>query len=309
MLEINQISKIFTNKKEIVIADKDISIYIPKGSIIGLLGANGAGKTTLVKMICNLITPSSGYIKINGNSIHEEKNIVHDNVGVLLEGARNLYNFLTVEENLNYFSYLNEIEENKIQSNKEYLLKLFDLESKRYQTVNSLSRGMQQKVALIVAILKDPDILILDEPTLGLDITSKIKMKELLKRLAKEFNKTLIISSHDISLIKDICDKVAILNQGKLIKYENLHSLNFESDLYEYEIIVKNQDYLKVKISNSDLKIEEINENFIKLTSNNIADFLKTVDPNDLYKIERKDNNLEFILKGLGDKSEDSKTI
>jgi ABC-2 type transport system ATP-binding protein len=308
MIEINNISKSFKqskgNKKKMVI-DK-ITISIEDGKIIGLLGPNGAGKTTLIKMICNLITPDDGDIKIDGESIYKNIEIVHKKVGVVLEGARNLYNFLTVNENLNYFSYLNEMEVEKFEETKLKFLKLFDLEDKINVTVNTLSRGMQQKVAILIAILKDPQILILDEPTLGLDIISQIKMKKVLRDLAIETNKTLIISSHDMSLIKDICEKVCILNKGKLVEYGDIHNIENNGSVERYKLILKNKEYLINTIKENNYEFRIINEFTIECISRNADKILSIVKSTDIYSIERMNNGLEELLKGLGDSSENN---
>lgn len=309
MIKINSISKsYFKNGKEFIALD-NVCLEITKSCIVGLLGPNGAGKTTLIKMICNLVTPTTGTIEIQNENIYKKPNIIHDKVGVLLEGARNLYNFLTVEENLNYFSFLNEMDKEKFEEQKDYLLKLFDLENKRKETVNNLSRGMQQKVAILIAILKNPNIIILDEPTLGLDIVAQIRMKELLRRLAREFNKTLIISSHDISLIKDICDKVIIINKGKLVLYDDLHSLMFSKPINKYKVIANYSSKVKnyVNSQNEVSDIEIMNENLIKFSLENINSFINMVDGSDIYKIEKYSNDIEEILKGLGDKYENNR--
>lgn len=306
MIKVNNISKVYKKKDSEFYANRNISFEIAKGDIVGFLGGNGAGKTTLIKSICNLIIPSEGNIEIDGKDVKLHPHIVHDKVGVLLEGARNLYNFLTIEENANYFSYLNEIDSDKFEDNKNYYLKLFDLYEKRHEAVNNLSRGMQQKVAIMVAILKDPDVLILDEPTLGLDIVSKLRMQDVLKKLAKEFGKTLIISSHDMSVIEDICDKVAIINKGELVAYDSIHALTFNEEDEYFKFTVAKKQYVEEYIHKEKVKIIQSDDEVFDFIHKDVQSVMKEIKPADLIKMEKHSKDIESILKGLGGKNENN---
>lgn len=296
MINIKNVTKIYTKNKKDFYANDDISLDIKKGEIVGFLGANGAGKTTLIKGMCNLISLTSGDIFIDGENIASNPNIVHEKVGVVLEGARNLYNFLTIDYNINYFSLLNRLDVDTIEDKKIHLLKLFDLEKNRYEVVNNLSRGMQQKVAIVLAILKNPDILILDEPTLGLDVMSKIKMKKLLKNLSRDLNKTLIISSHDIDMIESICDKVAIFREGKLIKYDTISNLKISAKKSEYLIVVENNNETLKSLESYSNVIVSKDENFIKLRTKNISNIIDRIDNDYIVKIEKDTQKIENIL-------------
>lgn len=302
MININNITKIYKTNICDFFANKNISLNIEKGSIVGFLGPNGAGKTTLIKIICNLITPTSGAIYIDNMNIKDNPDLIYKNVGVVLEGARNLYNFLTVNDNLNYFSYLNRIDKKHIEENKNHLLKLFDLTDKKHELVSTLSRGMQQKVAIIVAILKDPDILILDEPTLGLDIVSKLKMKELLKNLSKNSGKTLIISSHDLDVINDVCEKVAIFNKGLLVEYDYITKLKFNNTNPNYNIILQNNPSVLNLLKKLSIQIDIKGEDFIEFKSNNIDQIISGIDSKYLYSLEKESNDIKDILIKAGEK-------
>lgn len=304
ILQIKDITKIYKTKNGVVYANKNINMEIEDGNIIGFLGANGAGKTTLIKTICNLVTPTSGQVLINGEDIQKKPHLVHKHIGVLLEGARNLYNFLTVEANIDYFSCLNEIPKSELSKNKEYLLNLFELTEKRNEVVNNLSRGMQQKVAIIVAILKSPDLLILDEPTLGLDIISKLKMKQVLKEMTKELNKTLIISSHDIDVINDICGKIAVFHKGALKRYDSISNLRIDSEFENYKVVVRNVDYINEIIKKKDLTIMLKDNNFIEINVRILRDFIDLIKEQDLFKVEKKSHDIEEILMKIGETNE-----
>lgn len=207
MLEIKNIKKVFKSQKGTIEVLKGVSFSIEQGEVIGLIGENGAGKTTLIKSICNLVDPSAGDVLYNGKSILKNPALVGREIGVLLEGARNLYNFLSIDKNLKYFGYLNKLSDSEIEKREDELLSEFNIKKYKDRPVNELSRGTQQKVAIMVTLMKNPSILILDEPTLGLDLISKINVQRTIAKLAN-INKTLIIISHDMNLISNICNRI-----------------------------------------------------------------------------------------------------
>ncbi|MCL2398667.1 MAG: ABC transporter ATP-binding protein [Defluviitaleaceae bacterium] len=299
MLEVNRITKIFGKGDRSVVANKDISLSIPKGSIVGFLGANGAGKTTLVKIICNLITPTGGNVILHGKDVHKTPHIAHEKIGVMLEGARNLYNFLSLDENMQYFSLLNKLDTDNFLKNKKYLLDVFDLSDKSKTVVNELSRGMQQKAALIIALLKEPDLLILDEPTLGLDITSQITMKEVLKNSISKKENTLIICTHDLSVVNEVCEKVCIFNKGELKVYDSINSLKNESAYNNYSVVVKKSEKIMTYVSSQNIQNKEEGESYIEMNISNLEDLLSITAPNEIIKIEKNINNIEKLLTEL----------
>jgi len=243
-IEIRNLTKHYKKKGKYFAAIDDLNLDIASGEITSLIGPNGAGKTTLIKNICGLVTKDKGEVVINGHSIDNDKTLPSRQIGVVLEGARNLYNFLTVEGNIRYFSYLNHLGEQDISKKMTYYLDLFQLSDKRSEPVNNLSRGMQQKVAIILALLKDPPILVLDEPTLGLDIESSISICCLLEQMCSVEKKTIFITSHKLDFVQKMSDRVAILNKGKIIACDNTSNLFHILDVAEeYEIlIIKDND-------------------------------------------------------------------
>ena len=242
-VEIKNLKKFYKKKGNYFAAIDNLNLDIASGEITSLIGPNGAGKTTLIKNICGLVTIDSGVILIDGHSINKDKALPSKHIGVVLEGARNLYNFLTVEGNIRYFSYLNHLGEQDISKKTTYYLDLFQLSDKRNEPVNNLSRGMQQKVAIILALLKDPPILILDEPTLGLDIESSISISNLLKRMCIVEKKTIFITSHKLDFVQKLSDKVAILDKGKIIACDSPSNLSQVLKVAEkYEMLVLKDD-------------------------------------------------------------------
>ncbi|MCZ0701685.1 ABC-2 type transport system ATP-binding protein [Natronobacillus azotifigens] len=227
IIEVSGITKVYQKRKtkEKIQAVDNISFQVKRGEIIGLLGPNGAGKTTTIKMICGLLKPDSGQILINGvdNEKHRLRALTH--ISAVLEGSRNLYWRLTVRENLEYFAGNRGVSRKNVASRVEDLLQKFRLKDKETELVNRLSRGMQQKLAIAVAMLADTEVILLDEPTLGLDIETGYEVREILKAIAKEENRTVIISSHDMDVIQDICERTIIINQGKVVTDDRIEDL------------------------------------------------------------------------------------
>src|SRR5690625_2615711 len=165
--------------KSVVKAVDDVSFQVHKGEIVGLLGPNGAGKTTTIKMICGLLKMDEGKITVKGldNDKHRLKALNH--ISAVLEGNRNLYWRLTVRENLEYFAGNRGASRKEVAVRIEELLADFNLKSKEKELVNRLSRGMQQKLAIAVALLAESDVILLDEPTLGLDVETGYEVRQL----------------------------------------------------------------------------------------------------------------------------------
>jgi len=229
-IEVMNISKKYNEVQAI----KDISFSVEKGSICAILGPNGSGKTTTIKSICNLIMPDQGEIKIMGKSNRKASK----HIAALFEGTRNLYWRLTPKENLKYFAGIRGLGGKKIDEEIDMLLDKFNLSDKKNVTVNELSRGMKQKVAIAMTMICNTDIILLDEPTLGLDVQSFIEIKEILLDLAKNMNKTILLSTHDMSLVQDVCEKVIIINKGHIIAKDSMGNLMdmFKSKTYEVRV-------------------------------------------------------------------------
>jgi len=216
-----------TNRKVLVIEDLsktypggvrallDVSLRLQAGSITSLLGPNGAGKTTLVKCIAGVVRPDRGSIRYRGQDLVKHPQVARSAIAFMFEEAEMLYGYLTVSENLTYFSYLNHrpVSPPVLQ---DYLT-FFELDAKRDVEVFRLSRGMKQKLALLIALLKGTDLLILDEPTLGLDVASRRQMIEFLRRLRDEHGKTILLTTHDMALAQAVSDHYAFIRRGQVV--------------------------------------------------------------------------------------------
>lgn len=243
-------------------AVSDVSFDVYPGEILGLLGPNGAGKTTTIKMICGLLRQDSGTISIKGINVKTDRLKALRHISAVLEGNRNLYWRLSVRENLEYFAGNRGYSKRDVKEKIDKLLVDFNLKEKENELVNRLSRGMQQKLAIAVALLADTDVMLLDEPTLGIDVETSYEVRDILKNIVREHNKTIIISSHDMDVIQDICERTIIINQGKIVtndRIENLLKL-FEVRTYKLtlgkKLTAEQSHLLQVKFPSNNYKAD-----------------------------------------------------
>jgi len=225
-VEVRALSKSFTTKegpilrkkrKSLVAAD-GISFSVPKGQIYGLLGPNGAGKTTTIKMLCTLITPTSGDAFINGYSIVEEPQKVRENLGVMLTGERTLYWKLTGRENLEYFAALYHLQHSDTKKRIDYLLQLLGLSDRKDTVVENYSTGMRIRLSFAKALLNEAPVLLFDEPTASLDPQSSRLIRDIIRDLKKD-GYAIILTTHNMDEADVLSDRVAIIDHGRIVRY------------------------------------------------------------------------------------------
>lgn len=226
-------------KKEII---KGISFEIQSGEILGFLGPNGAGKSTTLRMIVGLSKPSSGTIHICGQSITHNYVKAMSNVGCIIEGP-DLYNYMSGYKNL---EMLGAMSEGVTKKDIDEAIELVGMEKRIHDKVEIYSMGMKQRVGLAQALIHKPKLLILDEPTNGLDPQGIHEFREIVKRLAKEKGISVLISSHLISEVQLMCDKVSIINQGRIIKNASIDEIISTGEVFwVLNNPVKGQELLK----------------------------------------------------------------
>ncbi len=294
-LELKGLNKTYPQwRKPGVDALVDVNFSVCRGEILGLLGPNGAGKTTAIKCICGLILPDTGTISYFG---HETANGIARYVSAVLEGNRNIYWRLTSRENLEFFAGLQGLSPSSVKTKIHDILDNFDLTDKEDVPARKLSRGMQQKLALGCALIRDTPILLLDEPTLGLDVETSFDLRRYIKNLAKEDGKTILLSSHDMNVVEDICDRVVIIDHGCVITDDTVERLKGVFKVQAYEIGLHGRhrnleralgDGMEVDIRDSrttlrcQLKDSTAFYNLVDmLKKRNIEiDYIKTLEPN-----------------------------
>lgn len=196
---------------------QNIDLTISAGTVTALLGPNGAGKTTLVNCLVGLVRPDVGRIIWNGEDLLAKPQCARDVIGVVFEEVHNIYGYLSVRENIHYFAALNGIAPKAADGLLDLWLPRFELDHKADELGFNLSRGMKQKTALILALLKDPPVLILDEPTLGLDMGSRRRMIDWVQRLVHEQHKAVLLTTHDAALAEELADYYAFLRDGHIV--------------------------------------------------------------------------------------------
>jgi ABC-2 type transport system ATP-binding protein len=204
-------------KKERILAADHISIAIKRGELFGLVGPNGAGKTTTIKMLCTLLLPTSGTAWINGHNVVEQRDKVRERINVVLGGERALYWRLTGRENLWAFSRFYNIPSNVANERITEVLELVDLTERADDRVERYSKGMKQRLQIARALLNDPEVLFLDEPTLGLDPDGARKIRQYIKGLVAEKQVTVLLTTHYMYEAEEMCDRVAIIDKGKIV--------------------------------------------------------------------------------------------
>lgn len=192
-----------------------LDLQIPKGSFFGLLGPNGAGKTTAISIISGLIEPSSGSLTFAGKSWKDNPMSIKQTIGLVPQEIA-LYEALTATENLNFFASMLGLEKSILKSRVDELFEKFGLNEHQGKPISSYSGGMKRRVNLMVALLHTPEILILDEPTVGVDVHSRNLINSYLKEL-NEAGMTMIYTSHQLEETEKLCDRMAIIDHGKLI--------------------------------------------------------------------------------------------
>ena len=201
----------------------DVSFSVQSGEIFGFLGPNGAGKTTTIKMIVGLLQPTSGIVKVAGYNVQEEPLKAKASNGYVPDEP-NLYAKLTGRELLQFVGDLYGIDKQHIEHRSEELLRLFDLTAAGDETIDSYSHGMQQKTALAAALMHDPQVLVLDEPTVGLDPRSARLIKDLLRQMADR-GSAIFLSTHILEIAERMCDRIGIINKGELIAIGSMDEL------------------------------------------------------------------------------------
>lgn len=246
VLELESLRKEFPRKRKrgqppqpAFVAVDNISCLVQRGEIFGLLGPNGAGKTTTIKMISSLLLPTAGRIGVAGIDALREPILALRHVGTVLTGERSVYWKLTGRENLEYFAALNGISRKLARTRIDALLSRFQLEKRADENVEKYSTGMRQRICLAKAMLAEPDLLILDEPTAGLDPQSARNLRELILEIKQE-GRTVLLTTHYMEEADQLCDRIAIIDHGQIIAMDTPDALKHlldERKLFSIETV------------------------------------------------------------------------
>ena len=254
------------------VAVNSLDLVVPQGSLYGLIGPNGAGKTTTIRMLTGLLEPSSGEILIEGNSTHHDWRQLSHKIGYMPDFF-GVYEDMLVWEYLDFFGRCHNLPASQRSKVVEELLELVDLADKRNDYVESLSRGMRQRLCLAHTLVHDPQILLLDEPASGLDPRARIEMRELLRELGA-MGKTIILSSHILHELAELCDSIGIIEKGSLVYSGSLEDIkqkalqrrtfrlrlisNYDEAIQKIAVfkgvgdVLKNKDHIEVSFQGND---------------------------------------------------------
>ena len=226
LLDVADVSKVYRSRSRGEVRAVDgVTFHVDAGEVVGILGANGAGKTTTIKSVCGLVRPTTGAIAIDGIDALARRRQAATKVTAVLEGNRTVYWRLGVRENLEFFAALRGISARDARPRIDDLVTRFSLDAKKETPAMQLSRGMQQKLALACAVLPGTPLLLLDEPTLGLDVETSHELRGYLRRLAVEDGRGILLSSHDMQVVRDVCDRVVIINGGRVVADDTIDNL------------------------------------------------------------------------------------
>lgn len=290
MLEIKNLSKSYKDKKVL----ENVNFQIQTGEVIALLGRNGSGKTTIVKSICGLIDPDDDGAEflLDGESIGQK---TYSRLGVVLEGTRNCHWKLTPIENARYFATVKQKFTQEVRERIDASITMLGLQEYRNTPVSKLSTGNKQKVSLLCALATDSDFLLLDEPTLGLDLEAIDSLKESLKNLAATHRKGMLITSHDLNFIEDICSRALVLEGGRIIYDGDLNE--FRGRVFKYKMVVEVDQSLADQVSAAVNDCFPANEFAVDTAGSQIVVHFKNID--DAIKLVSQQYNSGVRFEGF----------
>ena len=316
MIEVKNVTKKYGS----FVAVDNISFTVKDGEIVGFLGPNGAGKSTTMNMITGYIEPTEGSITVNGFDISKKSKNAKKQIGYMPENVP-LYLDLTVKEFVRYMAELKLVGRKEREEQVKTVLKETGLEEVENKLIKNLSRGYKQRVSMAGALIGNPDVLILDEPTVGLDPKQIIEIRNLIKKLGK--NHTVILSSHILSEISQICEKVVIINKGEIIAIDT--PSNLEEKTKEQNIIYITVEDNNENMNNIRSKIKEIKDmEMIKDNEDGTKQYKIVSDAKDdlrkrlfdllpkqditIFELKKADVTLEDAFMKLVDKGSDNKS-
>ena len=285
----------------------DINFSIQEGELVGLIGANGAGKSTTIKMLTGILTPTTGEIKVNGIIPYKERIKNNKQIGVVFGQRTQLWWDLPVIESYKLIQKIYEIPLLVYQENLEKFKKLLDLDELLKTPVRQLSLGQKMRCEICATFIHDPKIVYLDEPTIGLDIMAKEKIREFIKSINKEKNTTVILTTHDLQDIEEVCNRIIIIDNGLLIFDGSIEKIKNQfgkcrtmqltvkqmTDI-EKEILLKKEDFLSISIEDNCISIDFDGE---KITASEIITLISKHC--EIIDLTLQESSIESIVKDL----------
>ena len=295
------LKSIIKPKYKMIKAVNNISFDVEEGEMIAFIGPNGAGKSTTIKMLTGILYRNEGNIKVLDLDPSKDRKKLAYKIGTVFGQKEQLWMHLTPYDNFKFFSAIYDIPEKEAEERIEELAKLFEMESFINTPVRNLSLGQRIRSEIVASLIHKPKILFLDEPTIGLDPVVKENIRILIKKMNKEYNTTVFLTSHDVLDIEKLCKRVIIVNNGKIVMDDTMNNLKYH---YLNKKIVEVKSKEKINLNNEDgiivLKEKETNLKLeIDTRKKNLSDVLKLIDPDNIIDINISNTPLEQIISEI----------
>ena len=295
------LKSIIKPKYKMIKAVNNISFDVEEGEMIAFIGPNGAGKSTTIKMLTGILYRNEGDIKVLDLDPSKDRKKLAYKIGTVFGQKEQLWMHLTPYDNFKFFSAIYDIPEKEAEERIEELAKLFEMESFINTPVRNLSLGQRIRSEIVASLIHKPKILFLDEPTIGLDPVVKENIRILIKKMNKEYNTTVFLTSHDVLDIEKLCKRVIIVNNGKIVMDDTMNNLKYH---YLNKKIVEVKSKEKINLNNEDgiivLKEKETNLKLeIDTRKKNLSDVLKLIDPDNIIDINISNTPLEQIISEI----------
>ena len=295
------LKSLFRPKYKQIKAVKNISFEAEEGEMIAFIGPNGAGKSTTIKMLTGILYPTSGDMKVIDIDPRKQRKKLAYKIGTVFGQKEQLWMHLTPYDNFKFFAAIYDIPEKEADKRIENYIKIFELEKFINTPVRNLSLGQRIRAEIVASLIHEPKVLFLDEPTIGLDPVVKENIRKLIKKMNKELNTTIFLTSHDVSDIEKLCKRVIIINNGEIVmddsmqnlKYNYLNKKIIEVRLKQKMDFEKEEGIEVIKEIGTGLKLE------IDTRIKSVADVLKLIDPDNMIDINISNTPLEEIISDI----------
>lgn len=292
------IKSIFRPKYKEVNAVDNISFSVQKGEILAFIGPNGAGKSTTIKMLTGILYPNSGEVSVLGISPTERRKKLAYKIGTVFGQKEQLWTHLTPYDNFKFFGAIYDLPDRKIEERIESLTTTFGLEEIINTPVRNLSLGQRIRCEIAASLIHEPEVLFLDEPTIGLDPVVKENIRSLIKKMNKEYQTTVFLTSHDVGDIEKLCKRIIIVNHGRIVTDDSMENLKYhylnkklvEVKLKEPMDLTEEDGITVIKSKGSNLKLE------VDITRKSISDAMKLIDADNIIDINISNVPLENII-------------
>ena len=292
---------LFRKDKQIKNAVDGISFSVEEGEALAFIGPNGAGKSTTIKMLTGILYPTSGDIKVLGMSPNKERKKLSYQIGSVFGQKEQLWVHLSAYENFKFFGSIYDIKKSELEKRIEELANIFDIKSFMHQPVKSLSLGQRMKCEMVASLLHNPKMLFFDEPTIGLDPIAKETLRKLIKKINKELGTTIFFTSHDVGDIEEVCKRVIIINDGKIVLDDSMRNLKYHHlNKKIVEVNLKRNVKLAEKEGITILKAKETLDKIeVDMNKTTMDELMGLFKADDLQDITISSTPLEDIIKEI----------